>query len=134
VRLDGSKVQEIAVGGPEASGRGGRNVSIDGTEVRFSATAGPKIVAVSFVKKASRAEGMRRPFYAVTSYEYAGDVTLPPAIGSVEPISVASPGQVNRRPAALFTCHERERPVRAAILSTIAQRVQRQSPIATSTR
>ncbi len=124
VRLDGTKVQEIAVGGPEASGRGGRNVSVDGTEVRFSATAGPKIVAVSFVKKASRAEGMRRPFYAVTSYEYAGDVTLPPAIGSVElrgPYEVTGPGESPSR-QRIFTCHDANDRCARQILSTIARR------------
>ena len=124
VRLDGAKVQEITVGGPEASGRGGRNVSIDGTEVRFSATAGPKTVAVSFVKKASRAEGMRRPFYAVTSYEYAGDVTLPPAIGSVElrgPYDVTGPGESPSR-QRIFTCQDENERCARQILSTIARR------------
>ncbi len=124
VRLDGAKVQEITVGGPEAAGRGGRNVSIDGTEVRFAATAGPKIVAVSFVKKASRAEGMRRPFYAVTSYEYAGDVTLPPAIGSVElrgPYDVTGPGESPSR-QRIFTCHDANDRCARQILSTIARR------------
>ena len=124
VRLDGAKVQEIAVGGPEASGRGARNVSIDGTEVRFSATAGPKVVAVSFVKKASRAEGMRRPFYAVTSYEYAGDVTLAPAVGSVElrgPYDVTGPGESPSR-QRIFTCREENDRCARQILSTIARR------------
>ena len=124
VRLDGAKVQEITVGGAGGSGRGGRNVSIDGTEVRFSATAGPKTVAVSFVKKASRAEGMRRPFYAVTSYEYAGDVTLPPAIGSVElrgPYDVTGPGESPSR-QRIFTCQDENERCARQILSTIARR------------
>ena len=42
VRLDGVKVQDITVGGESSTGRGQRNVAIDGTEVRFAATAGPK--------------------------------------------------------------------------------------------
>jgi mono/diheme cytochrome c family protein len=124
VRLDGAKVQEMTVGGPEASGRGGRNVSIDGTEVRFPATAGPKVVAVSFVKKASRAEGMRRPFYAVTSYEYAGDVTLAPAVGSMElrgPYDVTGPGESPSR-QRIFTCRDANDRCARQILSTIARR------------
>ncbi len=124
VRLDGAKVQEMTVGGPEATGRGGRNVAIDGTEVRFAATAGPKVVAVSFVKKASRLEGMRRPFYAVTSYEYAGDVTLPPAVGSVElrgPYDVKGPGDSPSR-QRIFTCHEDNDRCAKQILSTLARR------------
>jgi mono/diheme cytochrome c family protein len=124
VRLDGAKVQEIAVGGPEAAGRGGRNVSIDGTEVRFPATAGPKTLAISFVKKASRAEGMRRPFYAVTSYEYAGDVTLAPAIGSVElrgPYDITGPGESPSR-QRIFVCGDANDRCARQILSTIARR------------
>ena len=39
------RCKQITVGGPDAAaGRGGRNVSIDGTEVRFAATAGPKVL------------------------------------------------------------------------------------------
>jgi hypothetical protein len=131
VRLDGAKVQEITVGGPEATGRGARNVSIDGTEVRFAATAGPKVIAVSFVKKASRAEGMRRPFYAVTSYEYAGDVTLPPAVGSVElrgPYDVTGPGDSPSR-QRIFSCTEPTDTCARQILSTIARRAFRR-PVA----
>ena len=123
-RLDGAKVQEIAVGGAEASGRGGRNVSIDGTEVRFPATAGPKVLAVTFVRKASQAEGMRRPFYAVTSYEYAGDVTLAPAIGSVElrgPYDVTGPGQSPSR-QRIFTCRDANERCARQIVSTLARR------------
>ena len=92
------EVKQITVGGPER--RRGR---VAGTQRRHRrhGSAGsprrraPKTVGVSFVKKAARAEGMRRPAYAVTSYEYAGDVTLPPAIGSVElrgPFDVTGPG------------------------------------------
>ena len=124
VRLDGAKVQEITVGGTEATGRGARNVSIDGTEVRFAATAGPKVIAVSFVKKAARPEGMRRPFYAVTSYEYAGDVTLPPAIGSVElrgPYDVTGPGESPSR-QRIFSCTEPTDRCARQILSTVARR------------
>jgi mono/diheme cytochrome c family protein len=124
VRLDGAKIREIAVGGQEATGRGGRNVSIDGTEVRFPATAGPKVLAVSFVKKASKPEGMRRPFYAVTSYEYAGDVTLAPAIGSVElrgPYDVIGPGESPSR-QRIFTCRDANDRCARQILSTIARR------------
>ena len=131
VRLDGAKVQEITVGGPEASGRGGRNVSIDGSEVRFAAKAGPAIVAVSFVKKASRPEGMRRPFYAVTSYEYAGDVTLAPAIGSVElrgPYDVTGPGESPSR-QRIFTCHDANDRCARQILSAAARRAFRR-PVA----
>ena len=60
---------------------------------------------------------MRRPFYAVTSYEYAGDVTVPPAVGSVElrgPYDVTGPGESPSRAARCSPAIRRERPVRAA--------------------
>jgi mono/diheme cytochrome c family protein len=127
VRLDGVTVQQITVGGPGATGRGGRNVAIDGTEVRFAATAGSKVLGVTFVKKAARLEGMRRPLYAVTSYEYAGDVTLAPAIGSLElrgPYDVKGPGNSPSR-QRIFTCASRSDSCARQILSTIARRAYR---------
>ncbi|MBM3772991.1 MAG: DUF1592 domain-containing protein [Acidimicrobiia bacterium] len=107
VRLDGARIQQITIGGPESTGRGQRNVTVDGTEVRFSASAGPKTLGVSFVRKVDEPEGMRRPFYAVTSYEYAGDINLPPAIGRVEvrgPVAVRGSGHSPSR-SRIFTCH-----------------------------
>ena len=107
VRLDGVKVREITVGGDAAGGRGQRNVAIDGTEVRIAASAGPRVLGVSFVKKADQPEGMRRPLYAVTSYEYAGDINVAPAVGRVElrgPFDVRGPGDSPSR-RRIFICH-----------------------------
>ena len=107
VRLDGVKVREITVGGDAAGGRGQRNVAIDGTEVRFAASAGPRVLGVSFVKKADEPEGMRRPLYAVTSYEYAGDINVAPAVGRVElrgPFDVRGAGDSPSR-RRIFICH-----------------------------
>jgi mono/diheme cytochrome c family protein len=111
VRLDGAKVGQVTVGGAAAAGRGGqRNVAVDGSEIRFAATAGPKVLGVSFVKKVDEPEGMQRPLYAVTSYEYAGDINVPPAIGRVElggPFDVKGPGTSPSR-ARIFTCHPQQ--------------------------
>src|SRR5205814_9137890 len=81
VRLNGVKVKELTIGGAPAAdpnGRGGRpnarSAEVDGVEVRFAAKAGPADLAVTFVKKAAEPEGMLRPVYAITSYEYAGDI------------------------------------------------------------
>ena len=90
VRLDGELIDTLTVGGPvldengEEVRRDLRNVPDDGQEVRFAAKAGPATLAISFVDQTSYLEGMLRPDYRVTSYEYAGDQTIPPAIASVE--------------------------------------------------
>ena len=113
VRLDGVLVAELTVGGPLPPDENGRprrrdyrNVPDDGQEVRFTATAGPHLLGVSFVGRAPVLEGMHRPYYAITSYEYAGDQTLDPGVGRVElsgPYSVTGRGDTPSR-RAIFTC------------------------------
>ncbi len=112
VRLDGALVAELAVGGPLVDEDGSplqrdyRNVPDDGQEVRFTATAGPHLLGVSFVGRAPVLEGMHRPHYAITSYEYAGDQTLDPGVGRVElsgPYNVTGRGDTPSR-RAIFTC------------------------------
>ncbi len=81
VRLNGDKIRQLTVGAtPSAPAR--PKPQEDGIEVHFSAKAGPGVIAITFEKEAGMAEGMLRPKYPVTSYEYAGDVTVPPGIGS----------------------------------------------------
>ncbi len=112
VRLDGVLVRSLTVGGPvrDAAGaeqrRDYRNSADDGQEVRFAVPAGPHLLAVTFVDQAAVLEGMRRPHYAVTSYEYAGDQTLDPGIGRVElrgPYNVTGRGDTPSR-RAVFVC------------------------------
>ncbi|MDA1092061.1 MAG: DUF1592 domain-containing protein [Acidobacteria bacterium] len=112
VRLDGALVDTITVGGTRVDDDGNaqrldyRNSDDDGQEVRFTAPAGPHLLAVSFVDQAAVLEGMRRPHYAVTSYEYAGDQTLDPSLGRVElrgPYAVTGRGDTPSR-RVLFTC------------------------------
>ncbi len=112
VRLDGALVETLTVGGPvlDASGeeqrRDYRNAADDGQEVRFTVPAGPHLLAVTFVDQAAVLEGMRRPHYAVTSYEYAGDQTHDPGIGRVElrgPYDVTGRGDTPSR-RAIFVC------------------------------
>jgi hypothetical protein len=130
VRLDGRKVQELRIG-TDADGaenvRVDRNPSDDGAEIRFAAKAGPAVLGVSFVKKASEPEGMRRPLYAVTSYDYAGDIGMPPGVGSVElrgPYNVTGPGDSPSR-SRIFVCHPQAREDEAAQLAC-ARRITRQ--------
>ena len=112
IRLDGELVGELEVGGPLQNEDGSprrrdyRNVPDDGQEVRFRATAGPHLLGVSFVARAPVLEGMRRPHYAITSYEYAGDQTVDPGVGSVElagPYNVTGRGDTPSR-REIFTC------------------------------
>ena len=112
VRLDGALVQALEVGGPlvdddgDTRRRDYRNSPDDGQEVRFTATAGPHLLAVSFVDQAAVLEGMRRPHYAVTSYEFAGDQTIDPGVGRVElrgPFNVTGRGDTPSR-RTIFSC------------------------------
>ena len=74
---------------------------------------------------------MLRPQYAVTSYEYAGDRTIPPGIGSIEirgPYDVKGRGDTPSR-RRIFVCrptagHDEE-PCAERILSTLARRAYR---------
>ncbi len=112
VRLAGTLVESLTVGGPLVDADGNptkrdlRNVPDDGQQVRFSAKAGPATLAISFVDQRTAPEGMRRPDYRVTSYEYAGDQTVAPAIGSVEvrgPYNITARGDTPSR-QRIFTC------------------------------
>ncbi len=140
IRLDGALVEALAVGGPpeaaaETDGtprrRDLRNVEDDGREVRFTATAGPATIGVSFVAKGAVREGMRRPEYSVTSYEYAGDQTTTPGIGSIElsgPYDVTGRGNTPTR-RRIFSCRPGpETSARACatqILASLARRAYR---------
>ena len=134
VRLDGALVESLTVGGPILDEDGNptrrdlRNVPDDGQEVRFAARAGPATLAVSFVDQQAYLEGMRRPDYRVTSYEYAGDQTVPPGIGSVElrgPYNVTGRGDTPSR-QRIFTCRPTtaadEIPCATEIVTRIARR------------
>jgi len=135
IRLDGTIVKSLIVGGKDRlleSNRGRgldlRNVPDDGQEIRFEAKAGPATLSVSFIDKGSVLEGMRRPFYRVTSYEYAGDSTIPPGIESLElrgPYNVTGRGDSPSR-NRIFTCRpltpNDETTCASKIISTLARR------------
>ncbi|HWE50096.1 MAG TPA: DUF1592 domain-containing protein [Bryobacteraceae bacterium] len=141
VRLDGDRIKQLKVGAPAVAqgagpGRAGRPAQQeDGIEVKFSAKAGPGVLAVTFVKEAGMAEGMLRPKYPVTSYEYAGDVTILPGIGSIElrgPYDVRGAGNSPSR-ERIFVCHPaskaEEEKCATRILSAVARRAYRRPVI-----
>jgi hypothetical protein len=130
VRLNGDKVKQLTVGSApqpgEATARG-RSSQQDGIEVHVSAKAGPAVVAVTFLKEAGMAEGMLRPKYPVTSYEYAGDATIAPGIGSVElrgPYDIRGPGNSPSR-KRIFVCTTNDDGCANQILVTLARRAYR---------
>ena len=138
VRLEGKKIRQFTVGGgaAETGGRSRTQVpdpEAEGAEVRFFAKAGPGVIAVDYLKEISVPEGMLRPTYAVTSYEYAGDVTVPPGIGSIDvrgPYNVTSPGNSPSR-QRIFVCHPAdaadEDPCAKQILSALARHAYRRA-------
>ena len=135
VRLDGSLVESKMIGGLErlrestrGRGRDLRNVPDDGQEIRFTAKAGLATLSVSFVDKGTVLEGMRRPVYRISSYEYAGDSTGTPGIASIElrgPYDVTGRGDTASR-EQIFTCRpstiENEPACASEIIEGLARR------------
>jgi len=141
VRLNGVKIKGLTVGGPPSTADAGseavasdnvlRGVDTDGLEVRFPVKAGSTDVAVTFVKRATAPEGMLRPQYPITSYEYAADIAGPAGIRKVElrgPYNVTGPGNSPSR-QRLFVCQpsasESEAACARQILGSLARRAYR---------
>jgi hypothetical protein len=129
VRLNGDKVKELTIG--ERGPRDRSRTQEDGIEVHFSAKAGPATLGIAFTKEGGLPEGMLRPKYSVTSYEYAGDETVPPGIGSVElrgPYEVRGSGNSPSR-QRIFVCTPAstadEDRCATRILTTLARRAYR---------
>ena len=144
VRLDGQRIKVFTVGG-EAPGRPapatfvGNTQSADaewedylhladaGLEVRFPATAGTRVVGVSFLDEPSEPEGVLQPpqrgFARATNELYDGKAAVESvAIGG--PRNVTRPGETAGR-RSLFVCRPAagvaEEPCAAKILSRIAR-------------
>ena len=138
VRLNGEKIKTLTIGGPPAPNpaeenvrasqrQGPRALDSDGLEVRFPAHAGPGLLAVSFIRKTAEPEGMLRPAYSVTSYEYAGDASVPPGIANLElrgPYDVKGPGSSPSR-ERIFTCAPSAPTCAHQIVATLARRAYR---------
>lgn len=105
IRLNGELVDSIEVG-RQPGEESGTGPEVEGVEVRFSAQAGPAILGVNFVGDSALAEGMLRPYYAITSYEYAGDRVEKTGIARVElrgPYGELSRGDTPAR-RKIFSC------------------------------
>jgi len=105
VRLNGELVQQIQVG-RQPGEESGTGPDVDGIEVRLDVEAGPATLGVYFVGDSSLSEGMQRPHYAITSYEYAGDRVEKTGIDRIElrgPYGLVSRGDTPAR-QKIFSC------------------------------
>jgi mono/diheme cytochrome c family protein len=99
-------------------------------EFRVSAKAGPASIGVSYARKPAAPEGMLLPVYPVTSYEYAGDVSVSAGVEQIEirgPYDVQGVGETPSR-QRIFVCQprqEEEASCARQILSGLARRAYR---------
>lgn len=139
IRLNGELVKQSKVGPLPATRKAGSQArridtpleEMDGLEARFSARAGPGVLAVTFAKDAHLPEGMLRPVYSITSYEFSGDVAVLPGISNIEirgPYDVRGPGNSPSR-QRIFSCHPasvpEEEPCARRILSALERHAYR---------
>jgi hypothetical protein len=125
IRLDGRRIQLFTVGGPnavKASGDGGE--LDDGLEVRLPVTAGPHLVASTFVKDTVKPEGV---------LSTAGDEAFFDGVGSVSiagPYAATSPGDTPSR-RKIFACRPRrpadELSCATSIITNLARRAYRRA-------
>ena len=105
IRLNGELIESIKVG-RQPGEQSGTGPDTEGVEIRFFAKAGPATLGVNFVDDGALAEGMLRPYYAITSYEYAGDRVEKTGIARVElrgPYGQLSRGDTPAR-RKIFSC------------------------------
>ena len=157
VRLDGKLVKRFTVGG-DAKGRPAAlsyagdgepgfagdpewekymQVTGDaGLEVRITASAGPHVVGVAFVRELWEPEGLPRPPQRGRTIANDNDYMGYANVGSVQiagPYQAAAPAQDSPSRRAVFVCHPRsqsdERSCATTILSKVARRAYRR-PVA----
>jgi mono/diheme cytochrome c family protein len=133
VSFSGTFVAAGGTGYPTQAWDDYRTSADAGLEVRFPATAGTRVVSVSFVGKSWEAEGVHQPplrEYGATVTETTDTSLRPegPGVGTVTidgPFDATGPGDTTSR-ARLFVCRPaspaEERSCARSILSTVARR------------
>ena len=142
VRLDRARLQSFTIGGDGARttwlpGQAVPNptayeLNADaGLEVRFAATAGQHVVGLTFQKQTVEEEGFLRPNLPVTSFEFAGNREIDPAVDTVQiggPYDAAGAGDTASR-RQIFVCRPggqtSETVCARQILRTLARRAYR---------
>jgi hypothetical protein len=142
VRLDRTRIKTFTIGGDGARstwlpGQAVPNpteyeLNADaGLEVTFSAKAGQHIVGLGFVKQTVEEEGFLRPNLPVTSFEYAGNREVEPAVDTVQiggPYEAQGAGDTPSR-RRIFVCRPGaqlgETACARRILGTLARRAYR---------
>jgi hypothetical protein len=96
-------VQQAQVAGQSAEQDHGADAHLF---IRFSAKAGPATIGINFVARDTLHEGARRQTLMITSYEYAGNTTGDPLVGSIDirgPYDVTGRGDTPSR-RRVFAC------------------------------
>jgi hypothetical protein len=133
IRLDGKRIKSFTVGGQgrkqsDDGEEGASNSSLDdGLEVRFSAKAGPHLVAVTFLKDTIKQEGLPASDRAQAFFEGVGSVSI------AGPYDAKGSGDTPSR-QKIFLCRparrEDEEACAARIITSMARRAYRR-PIRT---
>jgi hypothetical protein len=129
ISVDGAQVQVFNIGGRRAGGLSAYDEADRGPEVRVPVKAGSRVVAVTFVKRASALpETIRQPFLAPHA---EGGTRYQPSVGSVTitgPFAPQGASDTSSR-RRIFVCHPATQAAEPAcarqILSTLAKRAYR---------
>ena len=145
IRIDGALVKRFTVGG-EARGRPAPNTytiaelgdpeweeylhtADDGLEVRLPVTAGPRLVAVYFMRKTWEPEGILQPDMrgeVLTRDEmYQGNATVK-SVAIDGPFQISGPGDTPSR-REIFVCHPESGAGEEACATTILSRLARRA-------
>ena len=98
-------------------------------EARVAVQAGPRVVGISFVRKTVEPEGLLRPQFSLASYEYAGDLEVPPSVTSVVVSGPYNPQAAGDTPSRrqIFVCRPTSSRMEAGCAKQILSRLGRRA-------
>ena len=128
IRLDGERVGLILVGGQKVAALRGQPAVSEGSAIRFSTTAGPHVLGVSFLKRSRITEGVTPSHLPLWTFSTGPGFSRNRALESVAidgPYGPTRTGDTASR-QRIFTCRPaglmRENECARAILATLARR------------